>query len=226
MRTDAKMSPEEVRFAKFCASWRQWSHAQLAQDMWVLFETDLRRRGYFVDIGASDGIKFSNTFMLERQFEWSGLLAEPNPAHVEVLKAVRKAPNCAKCVYSRSGATVDFLLAPAPELSTIASFADKDFNAAGRNGGTLQKVETISLNDLLAAYNAPRAIDFLSLDTEGSELEILSAFDFSKYEIELIAVEHNFTSNEAEIEKLLAAQGYLRRFRATSRWDAWFTKRG
>ena len=78
----------------------------------------------------------------------------------------------------------------------------------------MQKVETISLNDLLAAYNAPRAIDFLSLDTEGSELEILSAFDFSKYEIELIAVEHNFTSNEAEIEKLLAHPG-LSEFRAT-----------
>ena len=66
-------------------------------------------------------------------------------------------------------------------------------NKSNPKTNKLNKVETISLNDLLKKFNAPKYIDYLSIDTEGSEFEILSSLDFSKY-ISVITCEHNYSS--------------------------------
>ena len=81
-----------------------------------------------------------------------------------------------------------------------------------------------SLLDLLAHWNAPRRIDYLSIDTEGSELAILEAFDFSRYEIRLISVEHNHTAQREPILKFLASRGYRRKFEKLSSVDDWYLK--
>ena len=74
--------------------------------------------------------------------------------------------------------------------------------------GKTYKVETISLNDLLQKYNCPKVFDYLSIDTEGSELQILSAFDFDKYKIKIITCEHNNTTMQQPIIELLDSKGY------------------
>ena len=78
--------------------------------------------------------------------------------------------------------------------------------------------------DLLIENSAPEYIDYLSIDTEGSELRILKAFDFSKYTFGVITVEHNYTSDRELIYKLLSSAGYTRRFEAVSKWDDWYFK--
>jgi predicted protein tyrosine phosphatase len=83
-------------------------------------------------------------------------------------------------------------------------------------------IDTVSLTDLLKEHSAPKVIDFLSIDTEGSELDILSAFDFSEYNFNAIAVEHNYGSQREDIQKLLAHAGYRRVFDFVSRWDDWY----
>ena len=68
---------------------------------------------------------------------------------------------------------------------------------------------TITLNDLLEQSNAPLYIDYLSLDTEGSELEILKSVDFSRYKFGIIDVEHNFVEpRRSQIRNLLESNGY------------------
>ena len=84
--------------------------------------------------------------------------------------------------------------------------------------------ETVTLVDLLAFWKAPRRIDYLSIDTEGSELDILNAFDFSAHDVRLITVEHNFSGNRGPILDLLTAQGYRRKFTDLSMVDDWYVK--
>jgi FkbM family methyltransferase len=77
----------------------------------------------------------------------------------------------------RSGEHVEFLATQVRELGRIASIDPQDGHK--REDHTIVEVETISLNDLLIEAQAPQDIDFLSIDTEGSELEILAHFDFT-----------------------------------------------
>ena len=75
---------------------------------------------------------------------------------------------------------------------------------------------------MLSKYDAPKKIDYLSIDTEGTELEILSAFDFSKYTIRIITCEHNYTSARGKINKLLIKKGYVRMYQDLSMFDDWY----
>ena len=97
-------------------------------------------------------------------------------------------------------------------------------NSSRRQKKKIYPVPTISLNDLLQTHNAPKNIDYLSIDTEGTEFEILNAFDFSKYSIKIITVEHNFTSKREEIFELLSRNGYNRVFKEISLFDDWYVE--
>lgn len=80
------------------------------------------------------------------------------------------------------------------------------------------------MTDLLSQFNAPKQIDYLSLDTEGGEYDILKTFDWSYYDISLITVEHNYTPLRQCIYELLTSKGYRRVQEQDSRWDDWYTK--
>jgi hypothetical protein len=92
--------------------------------------------------------------------------------------------------------------------------------------GTTYAVETVSLNDLLAEQQAPRQIDYLSIDTEGSEWPILETFDVSKYDINVITVEHNFCEpDRRRIYDRLTQSGFVRVLEPFSKFDDWYVKR-
>jgi len=214
---------EALRFLAYVFAKRHKSHAQILQDLWVCFELDEKRAGFFVEFGATNGVVNSNTRLLESQYDWTGILAEPNPVWHSDLAGNRKANIDHRCVSSASGKTVSFLTTDHadPELSGIAEFADGDHFDKVRASGKEIKVETVSLNDLLTEYKAPREIDYLSIDTEGSEFDTLSAFDFSKFAVRLLSVEQN-RKTEGPIEALLASHGFVRVFREYSQWDGWY----
>ena len=97
-------------------------------------------------------------------------------------------------------------------------------HADTRKDGERYAVQTISLVDLLDHWRAPRMIDYLSIDTEGSEFDILSSFDFAAYDIRLITVEHNHTDKRQELFDLLTSKGYQRKFETLSNVDDWYAK--
>lgn len=80
------------------------------------------------------------------------------------------------------------------------------------------------MNDLLIKHKAPKYIDYLSIDVEGSEYEILNAFDFNLYSIGVITVEHNFSAQREKIFTLLTSKGYKRKYENLSYWDDWYVK--
>ena len=211
-------------FRDFAVAHAAISHGQLLQDLWAAFELGGQTGGYFVEFGATNGMTFSNTIMLDRHFGWTGILAEPNPSYHAKLFAARSCHISTRCVHSVTGAQVEFLCASRPMLSRIADRkAETELAETGVDARVM--VETISLGDLLDSHDAPGTIDYLSVDTEGSEYEILRGFDFSRRRIKLISVEHNHGPNEALLDELLTAQGYVRRAPALSRFDAWYRHR-
>lgn len=198
------------------------SPAQLKQDIFVLMQTGFKRGGYFVEFGAADGIHLSNTWLLEKEYGWSGILAEPARCWHKNLHQNRRSSIETSCVYSSTGAQIEFNMAEQAELSTIVTFGSDDHHANSRKGGTIYSVPTISLSDLLKKHNAPKEIDYLSIDTEGSELAILQEFPFKEWSIKIITVEHNYQINRERIKSLLEQNGYRRHFEGISKWDDWY----
>lgn len=222
---DADTAREMQAFSEFCLDHCKRSRAQLFQDLFVQFVLGSKQGGYFVEFGATNGYDLSNTHLLERQFGWRGVLAEPARYWHADLAANRACAIDHRCVWSRSGEQVSFNEARSPELSTIDSFSGRDAHSALRVDGARYAVETVSLQDLLAHHAAPRVIDYLSVDTEGSEYEILRGFDFAQYEIGVITVEHNGVEPErGRIFELLTGLGYRRRLVALSNFDDWYVK--
>jgi FkbM family methyltransferase len=209
---------------EFLLNNREKSSAQLLQDLFALYFSKAKRFGYFVEFGATDGILHSNTYLLEKSFDWRGIVAEPLSAWHERLKKNRSCHVDTRCVYSRSNEMVRFRNThEAPELAGIEGNLQADHNDALRQKFSTDEVRTVSLMDLLETYNAPSSIDYLSVDTEGSELEILNAFDFSAYQISLITVEHNFIDGErGKLKALLERNGFVRVFEKISKWDDWY----
>jgi FkbM family methyltransferase len=200
------------------------SKSQLRQDLFVLSELDFKTNGFFVEFGATNGVTLSNTHLLETRFGWTGILAEPARGWHDDLKRNRSAQLETKCVWRDSHSTLIFNEVQERELSTIDSFSSSDTHARQRNQGCTYEVKTISLLDLLDNHKAPPRIDYLSIDTEGSEYEILSIFDFDKYQFQIITCEHNFETKREQIHSLLTGKGYIRKYETLSKFDDWYVR--
>lgn len=196
--------------------------SQLGQDILALSQLGISKSGFFVEFGATNGVDLSNTFLLEKEFGWKGILCEPAKKWHEKLNLNRSCIIDTRCVYSSTGEEIKFSESIVGEFSTISSFMNSVANRRNKKNSTSYQVETVTLGDLLSAHNSPRYIDFLSIDTEGSEYEILRGFDFSQYSFGLICVEHNFTDNREKIETLLVNNGYSKVFSEFSAWDDWY----
>lgn len=201
-----------------CMDLLQRSNAQLRQDVLALAMTGFRKGGYFVEFGATDGVSLNNTLLLESEFGWSGILAEPAIQWHADLKKNRKCMIDTRCVWKESGETLQFTQAPRGENSGISQYV----SAQRKMRGETYDVSTISFSDLLAEHGAPALIDYASVDTEGSEFEILNALDWKRWSFRLLTIEHNFAPQREDIHRLLSGHGYRRVFEAVSRFDDWY----
>ena len=203
------------------------SHSQFLQDLFVLSYLNFKKKGYFLEIGAGDGAYLSNTILLEKKFKWNGVVAEPCKKFFKKLKSSRKAKIETDLLYSVSNKKLLFREVLNTEnssslFSTIDSFSSNDFHSQERKISKNYKLNTISLNDLLIKHNSPKIIDYLSIDTEGSEFEILKTVNFKKYKFRVITSEHNYSNNREKINKLLILNGYKRVLEEISNVDDWY----
>lgn len=198
---------------------------QLLQD--VLACGDLTGQPYFVEVGAAHPRELSNTVTLVDHFQWHGLRVDPNPVFAELHEQLsipgvtfRRA-----AVGTDEGAVVPFLVAGS--LSTRMEHVRSDGHAdARRRIATSESVVQVPirrLDSLLTEVDAPEWIDYMSIDTEGSELDVLESFPWSEHKVGLITVEYNFDNARREaFDRLLAAQGLHRVLSDFSAWDAWY----
>ena len=190
------------------------SYSQLGQDLFVLVFLDCMHDVYFVEFGAMDGIHLSNTYLLEKNYNWTGILCEPGNVFKENLKQNRKCIIDDRAVTGRSGDQLMFKEVDIEQgLSGLVEyFHEEEFHTKNRkaSSGAQYLVNTVSLNDLLIEHNAPKHINYMSIDTEGSETDILKNFKFDGYQIDILTVEHNHVEeNKIAVQNILINQGYM-----------------
>lgn len=177
------------------------------------------KNGFFVELGANDGVRQSNTYYFEKNFNWNGLLIEPiKSKYLKCLKFRSKNNffyNNACVSFNYTNKKIKMIYS-----DLMSSIDDKKINSkidAKKHALQGEKyliknekieevlVDTKTLNEILDEINSPKIIDFLSLDVEGSELEVLNGINFSIYNFKFILVE---SRDDEEIIKYLNNLNY------------------
>lgn len=181
------------------------------QDQWVIERVfPGKRGGWFIDSGAGpDGIRGSNSYVLETEFDWRGLLVEPHPECYKRVKANRSAI-VEECCLTDSFGEVEFVLNEFPELSSIPQhLSEPNFVAAGFASKQLPKVRVpcVPLWELLRRHSAPPVIEYMSLDIEGAEWIALKDFPFAEFRILCMTIERGGKSYD-KLRAKLRREGY------------------
>ena len=218
-----------LKFLNFLEMCKNQTYSQLLQDLFASFVVNKKFDNTFLEFGATDGKSLSNTYTLENELQWTGTLAEPDVQWFDSLKKNRPNANIVtKCIWKKTGEKMNFFSSEEGVFSTLDDFrySDKESlpgNTSVRNkNGKNFEVETISLNEVIKNEFNDVSPSYISVDTEGSEFEILKTFNFSKYHPIVFTVEHNFTELQNKIDKLMFQNGYLRVFRHLTAFDAWY----
>lgn len=180
-------------------------NSQIGQDKWVHSVTGDKRDGFFVELGACDGVLYSNTLFFEK-LGWNGICIEPNDTYFKQLKTKRKCFLSNDLISSEADRVVDFAM-----CGSTSGIADEHIGPFTTKD-TIVRKKTNTLSNVLDKFHAPKIIDYLSLDVEGQEYSILSTFPFDKYKFRCMTVEHNAPHNGKEqqelIRKILESNGY------------------
>ena len=183
------------------------SYSQIGQDLKVLKYFNNKKNGYFIEVGAVDGIELSNTYLLEKDYNWKGICIEPVPSFFKKLVKNRKSINLSDAVYNVNNKIVN--ITEASLLSGIREDIDAHKEVLKNKENKDIKVKTKTLTKILDENKAPKYIDYLSIDTEGSELKILEGIDFDKYSFGYINIEHNgIEPRRTLMKKKLLNNGY------------------
>lgn len=173
-------------------------------------------KGFFVEVGAHDGVSFSNTYFFEKNLDWTGICVEPIPELFEKLSQNRSC-HCEQCCITNFSGKKSFLKCTGYILEMYSGLLDnldprhvERINAeiATYGGGKeVILVNCMSFKELFQKHRVSH-VDFLSLDIEGGEEAALKTIDFSQVTINVIVVENNF--NENNIKNYLELYGYER----------------
>ena len=192
------------------------SYSQYDQEELVLKYFNNKKDGVFIELGGLDGIRHSNTFILEKKYNWSGLIIEPSPSLYKELIINRNVHTENILVGDKIQENIDFLYIedktkyiglqgivenyhPIHLTSAMQELNNKSYKILKLNMVTLQQ---------LSDKHTISKVDYLSLDVEGSELKVLEGIDFAKLDIKLIGVEINYNDDKNAIYEILNKNGY------------------
>ena len=151
-----------------------------------------KKNGFFLEIGAYDGIEGSNCFHFEKFLNWNGIAFEPSKVQYEKLKKNRNCKILNKAM-SNSIVEVDFveIIEGLTQMSGIRNenyTAEKIINNSAQSKTEISKIVTTTFDQEVPSH---QEIDYLSIDIEGGELSVLETIDFEKYTIKVVSVENN-----------------------------------
>lgn len=208
-------------------------YSQIGQDKYYIENiVNHKRNGYFVDIGANNGINLSNTYVLEKNYDWNGLCVEVDDNLFEQLKQNRECNVVNECVYSISGEIKTLqvpLVNEIPEGNSMLIRIKDNPETTFAFVKQFQEYETYdkiskTLNDIFTENNVPEVIDYMSIDVGGIEYDAIVGLDFTKYKINFITIEWGSGSNRLDyldkITKLLEKNRY--KLHRINNWDAEF----
>jgi len=197
----AMLPPKIIRGVPACS--------QVLQDLWVIHRLAGLESGFFLDIGANHPVELSNTYLLEKAFGWNGLCIDPFPVGDW---SIRNA-ELARVALGPDGGKLKFV-APGNVLGGLVDHVDmpRVEMSIPPEHRPIVEVETALLKTILdrARHGSPAIVHYLSLDTEGSELDILHQFPFESCMLCAVSVEHNFKEPARSlIRQLLESHGMV-----------------
>jgi FkbM family methyltransferase len=193
--------------------------SHIGQDRWVAEVLKFKRNGYFLEFGALDGVLTSNTFVLEKELEWQGICVEANPTLYPAVCQNRSCITINAALWPESRTLIDMV--DAHGLSSVVAYKNSDNQASLRESVTTRRfgIDTLNPTELLDRFRAPAVIDYMSLDVEGCEIDVLNALDFSRYHIAMMTIEHNHDEGrKAAVRSLLEPLGYFVADRLNDDW--------
>jgi FkbM family methyltransferase len=202
--------------------------SQLGQDLFCALLTQEKREGFFVDVGASNGVALNNTYLLENTYGWRGICIEPS-SQFQHLARNRRCHVDQSVLGRKMGQLVTFVEASTVNGADGSKQADEYAHFSGVKDslgcydvtGTEIQLCTYTLDAVLARHHAPPFIDFVTVDVEGHELEVLAEFGFNRYRIGILVLEHNFEEpKRTQLRDLLAKHGL--ELAAAVAWDDWY----
>jgi FkbM family methyltransferase len=160
----------------------------------------------FIDIGAWDPIRHSETYWLEKFHGWRGVLIEPNPRYADKLRKVRSSKIIEAAVISKALAGKDFFL------------QDKDDQSYVTENQTKFPITTVTLKQVFQEFEArPNA---LFIDIEGMEFSILEDLKVYLQELSFVSIETIF--QHAEISAVMLEAGFKEIWNSLSGYNSWF----
>jgi len=208
--------------------------SQIGQDKYFIEKINNgKMNGYFVDIGAHDGVLFSNTYCLENHLNWNGICIEANDMTFEKLQKNRNCICVNECVYEVSGIELELeipLSHEIPEGNDMLVRIKSEVNNKNdywhnqfKETKILKKISK-TLTDIFNENNVPNVIDYLSIDIEGAELHALKGLDFEKYTIKFLTLEWQGRESKKpyleSIKSFLHNKGY--KLHRMNLWDVEF----
>ncbi|MFH0806301.1 MAG: FkbM family methyltransferase [Candidatus Brennerbacteria bacterium] len=184
-------------------------YGQYGEDLKIL-PLFAKGRGYFVEIGAMEGIRFSNTYLLELM-GWEGICMEPHPDYFELLEKNRPRSITIRAAAGKEDrGSVDFYTNFRGSMSTLDKNLEGFFKSHyGKFFGGFKTIQVplVTLNTLLQKHHAPTPIDVLSVDTEGTEKDVFLGFDFKRYVPRVVIAE--ISIRKEPVLAYLAREGYV-----------------
>jgi len=179
-------------------------HSQSGQDKWIVYRIYPGvENGYFVDVGSADGVRLSNTKVLE-ELGWTGICIDPFPKNMQS----RTCTMLKEVVDSEPGRRIQFR-AGGGDLGGIDEHLRDWVKDGSLKQAKVVELTTTTLEAILARANAPSFIHYLSIDIEGAELAALTAFPWSKHKVGAFTIEHNYEEpKRSQIRTLLESNGY------------------
>jgi hypothetical protein len=192
-----------VKGSKTHRDGNEW-FGQHGQDVAVAKFFNFKKNGFFVDLAANDAVWASNTFALERNFGWSGICIEANPVYWYRLSFRTKCHVVGSIVGGKDLEELEVKLPKDPKGGgPFGGIVGENFD--NKNSREKEKRYTASLMTILEKFNAPKIIDYLSLDVEGAEEFILNDFPLNQpYTFRVISIERP----GKELKKKLEEAGY------------------
>lgn len=184
-------------------------YGQFGEDIYLSFFFHSNYIGVCVEVGADDGINGSNTYHFEQK-GWNTLCIEPVPQSFEKCKLIRKnVINC--CAHSCNKDNAIFTVVNIADTTSGISSLEIDERLIENYKHLINNIHQIyvkvkTLDTILKENNFPKNIDFISIDTENTEIEVLKGIGFENYNINFLVIENNF--NENIVEKYLTTKGF------------------
>ena len=178
-------------------------YSQALQDYFLdSFIFSKKEGGFFLDIGGNDPVNINNTYFFEKSRGWKGLAFEPMTAQREKWKTSRNT-ECLPYALGRITGEAEFCEYDNHYMSGFSDEVEYSGSIKSR-----YKVPVRRLTDILDERGV-RHVDFVSLDVEGAEINVLQGIDFSRVEIDCFTIENNKgRSREKRLRKFMVDAGY------------------